>query len=151
MSKMSTPVTPPTNKFKISTPWAIILVFLTLIAGLTGCPAYSVWYSGMHGRAELNRATYNRQIAVQEAIAKEEAAGHYQGADTTRAHGIARSNIIIGQSLTDKYLHWYFIDKLDMSKSSTVYIPTEASLPILEAGRLQQEKDSLVASKKYSD
>lgn len=133
---------------KISTTWIIILSFLTLAAGLTGCPAYSVWYSGMHGRAELNRATYNRQVQVQEAIAKEEAAAHLQGADTTRAHGVARANQIIGQSLNNNeaYLRWLWVDALE-HQQNVIYVATEAGLPITEAGRLGVKKDSSIRVK----
>lgn len=58
-------------------------------------------------------------------------------ADTIRAHGIARSNQIIGQSLTDAYLHWFWIDNIDKS-NNVIYVPTEANLPIMEANRFNK-------------
>ncbi len=60
-------------------------------------------------------------------------------ADTLRAHGVARSNQIIGASLKDnaEYLYWLWIDNIDKS-GSVIYVPTEANLPILEANRFKQ-------------
>ncbi len=145
---MSTPAQPVIKKFKVSTPWTIVLVFLAITAALTGCPAYTVWYSGMHGRAELNRATYNRQVKVQEAIAEEDAAGHLQGKDTIRAHGIARSNEIIGQSLekNEAYLRWLWIDEINKN-NNVMYVATELGMPIQEAGRRSVKIDSIVRAK----
>lgn len=133
---------------KISTPLAITLVCLSLAACLTGCPAYQVFYAGIHGRAELNRATYNRQIIVQEAQAKEDAALRLASADTIRAHGIARSNEIIGQSLNknEAYLRWLWIDEINKN-NNVMYVATELGMPLQEAGKRGQVhvKDSLVA------
>jgi hypothetical protein len=56
---------------------------------------------------------------------------------------VAQANKIIGDSLKDNeaYLRYLWIQNLENSKDRTiVYVPTEANLPILEAGRLQQEK-----------
>ena len=62
------------------------------------------------------------------------------GADTTRAHGIARSQEIIGAKLTPEYLEWFFIDNMEKNQNATFYIPTEAGIPILEAGRSSRTK-----------
>lgn len=142
-------------KKPISTPWIIVLVFLTLTAGMIGCPTYYVFYAGMKGRSELNRATYNRMILVQESKAKEEASWHLGASDTVRAHCIARSNEIIGQSLNhnESYLRWLWIDELS-KQQNVIYVATESGMPILEAGRLgqiQSKKDSLGTGKKHSD
>lgn len=144
---------------KMNQPKKIALIALASIAScsilLAGCPIYQVFYAGMHGRAELNRATYNRQVVVQEAEAKEQAAIHLYSADTIRAHGVARANQIIGQSLNNNeaYLRWLWVDALE-HQQNVIYVATEAGLPITEAGRLgqfQSKKDTLVASKKHSD
>lgn len=109
---------------------AIIFLFLW------GCPNYKVYQQRLLGKAELERATYNRKVAEQEAVAKKSAAKDLAAADTIRAHGVARSNQIIGQSLktNHEYLHWLWIEQLE--KANVVYVPTEANLPIIEAGRL---------------
>jgi len=117
--------------------WSTLLsVFLIciVVAAMYGCPKYRVWQQGLEGQAELKRAEQNRQITIQEAMAKKESATSLAQADTIRAHGIARSNQIIGQSLTPPYLHWFWIDNIDKS-NNVIYVPTEANLPILEATR----------------
>jgi hypothetical protein len=50
---------------------------------------------------------------------------------------VAKANQIIGQSLKDNeaYLRYLWIDKVDSTKGQIIYVPTEAGLPILEAGR----------------
>lgn len=110
-----------------------IIVLLTIL--MIGCPAYGVYTASQHGKAQLAKATYSRQIAVAEAKAKMESAELLAQADTIRAHGIARSNQIIGSSLSDQYLHWFWINELQTTKDKVIYIPTEAGMPILEAGK----------------
>ncbi len=116
---------------------------LVLIGGLTtlfmwGCPQYSVYSARKEGEAVLAHAQSSREVAVAEAKAKMESAALLAQADTIRAHGIARSNAIIGKSLTDPYLHWFWIDNIDKS-NNVIYVPTEANMPIMEAGRRPTE------------
>lgn len=104
-----------------------------------GCPQYGVWEQKLAGEAELNRATYNRQIAVQEANAKLEAAKSLAQADIVRAEGAAKANVILGNSLkgNEDYLRYLWIQNLENTKNgpTVIYVPTEAGLPILEAGK----------------
>jgi len=107
----------------------IIALLLCVIAALMiGCPSYNVYQQKKQGEAILAHAQSSREVAVAEAKAKMESAALLAQADTIRAHGIARSNQIIGQSLTDAYLHWFWIDNIDKS-NNVLYIPTEAGLP----------------------
>lgn len=99
-----------------------------------GCPKYNVYRQQKEGEALLAHAQSSREVAVAEAKAKMESASLLAQADTIRAHGIARSSQIIGQSLTPSYLHWFWIDNIDKS-NNVIYVPTEANLPIMEAGR----------------
>lgn len=113
----------------------ILLVLFIIVAGMIGCPTYRVYQQKKAGEAKLAEAQSSRQIAIAEANARKESASMLAQADTIRAHGIARSNQIIGQSLTPAYLHWFWIDNIDKS-NNVIYVPTEANLPIMEAGRL---------------
>lgn len=113
---------------------AILLLGLVVL-GLWGCPQYSVYSSRKEGEALLAHSVAAKEVAVNEAKAKMESAVMLAQADTLRAHGIARSNEIIGQSLTPSYLHWFWIDNIDKS-NNVIYVPTEANLPIMEASRL---------------
>lgn len=55
--------------------------------------------------------------------------------EVARAEGIAKSNQIIAGSLSDSYLKYQWIQGLQKNDLQVVYIPTEASLPIMEASR----------------
>lgn len=102
-----------------------------------GCPYYNVWQQNLAGKAALARATQDRQISVQEALAKKEAAINLADAEVERAKGVAKANQIIGDSLrnNEEYLRYLWIDGLQQNKSQVIYVPTEANLPILEAGK----------------
>lgn len=102
-----------------------------------GCPRYNVWEQGLVGQASLARATQDRQIAIQEATAKKEAATMLADAEVERAKGVAAANKIIGDSLhnNEDYLRYLFVNGLENTKNQVIYVPTEANLPILEATR----------------
>lgn len=112
-------------------------ILVLVVCGLAGCPAYNVYSARKEGEAILAHAQSSREVAVAEAKAKMEAALLLAQADTIRAHGVARSNEIIGQSLknNEAYLHWLWIDNIEKNPNAVIYVPTEANLPILEAGR----------------
>ena len=115
-----------------------VLLIVLVLGGMWGCPQYEVYTQRQTGMAELAKAEQNRQIAVAQAKAKFEAANYEAEADTVRAHGVARANQILGQSLTgeagQQYLHYLWIEALK-TDGHVIYVPTEASLPILEAGK----------------
>ena len=120
----------------------IVLIFLGLIAAiLVAWPNYNVWRREMSGKAELSEATWNRQIAVEEAQASLDAAGLLRDAEVVRAKGVSDSILIIGDSLqnNESYLRYLWIQSLHDSYGEVIYIATEAGLPILEASRLMPE------------
>lgn len=103
-------------------------------------PQYNVWSSRLHGEAELAHAEFSKQVAVQTAKAKLEAASLEAQTDVVRAEGIAKANKIVADSLggPEGYLRWKYIEMLNDTAghgTATIYIPTEAGLPILEANR----------------
>jgi regulator of protease activity HflC (stomatin/prohibitin superfamily) len=107
---------------------------------MVGCPTYKVYSARKEGEAILAHAQSSREVAVAEAKAKMESASLLAQADTIRAHGVARSNQIIGQSLKNnkEYLQWLWIDQIE--KANVIYVATEANMPILEANRLKDIK-----------
>lgn len=119
--------------------FAGVIVVLAIIIGiLVAWPNYNVWRREMSGKAELQEATWNRQIAVEEAPAELESASLLKDAEVVRAGGVAEAIEIIGDSLQDNesYLRYLWIQSLHDSYGEVIYVPTEANLPILEAGRL---------------
>ncbi|MET4695299.1 hypothetical protein [Endozoicomonas lisbonensis] len=127
------------------TKWGVVLrdfsvgFIVLILASMAGCPSYRVWQQGLAGQAELKRAEQNRQIAIQEAEAKKEAASLLAAAEVERAKGVAEANRIIGESLreNESYLRYLWITEVAQNETgkTTVYIPTEANIPILEAGK----------------
>ncbi len=55
--------------------------------------------------------------------------------EIARAEGVAKSNLIIAESISDKYLRYRWIEGLSRNQAQVIYIPTEANVPIMEAGR----------------
>ena len=117
----------------------IVGVVIFIIILLFAFPMYSVWQQNKAGEAELARAEQNRQIAIQEAKAKEESAKSLANAEIIRAEGVAKANKIIGDSLNNNsaYIHWLWIEALKESKNQIIYIPTEAGIPVTESNRFQ--------------
>lgn len=114
------------------------MFLLILVAfGMYGCPQYSVYEQRLTGEAELARADFNRQVAVREAQARKDSAQLLAEAEVIRAGGVAQANKIIGDSLkgNEAYLRYLWVDKLDGSKQTIVYVPTEVGMPLMEAGK----------------
>ena len=127
-------------------PWVALTVVILIIligGGMYGCPRYDVYQSGLAGQAELARAEQNRQIKVNEAKALKDSAQYKADAEIIRARGVAQANTIIGDSLkgNEAYLRYLYIDMLNETGGDgreTIYIATEAGMPILEANRLNK-------------
>jgi len=118
------------------------LGFTLLIAvalSMWGCPRYGVYEQRLAGEAELAQANYSKQVAVQEAQAKLQSSKLLAEADVERAKGAAQANVILGNSLkgNEDYLKYLWIQNLEAGKTApqVIYVPTEAGLPILEAGK----------------
>jgi regulator of protease activity HflC (stomatin/prohibitin superfamily) len=112
------------------------LLIGVLCLGLFGCPSYNVYSQQMEGRAKLAEAQSSRQVAVLEAHAKMESAKSLAEAEVIRATGAAQANHILQNSLggPDGYLQYLKIQAMEQNRN-LVYVPTEAQLPITEAGR----------------
>lgn len=120
---------------------ALVVVAVMVVAALLwGVPRWNVYRRELAGKAQLREAEWNRRIAVEEANAKKDAAEALAEAEVARARGIAQANEIIGHSLRDNeaYLRYLWIMGLQDGSSEVIYVPTEAQLPILEAGRAMQ-------------
>lgn len=136
------------------------LLIIAFIASLFWLwPKYKVYKKEMDGIASLKEAEWSKQILIEEAKAREQAAlmqakarvtlAQAEGeakvvqakaeglADIERAKAAAEANRIIGESLkgNDEYLRYIWIKGLQDGHGERIYIPTEAGLPILEAGK----------------
>jgi regulator of protease activity HflC (stomatin/prohibitin superfamily) len=110
---------------------------LLIMLGMWGCPQYSVYEQRLTGEAELARAEYSRRTAVVEAQAKLDAAKLLNQAEVARAEGLSAATNVVSKSFggTDAYLRYLWIQSMEHDKSTVIYVPTEAGLPILEAGK----------------
>jgi endonuclease/exonuclease/phosphatase (EEP) superfamily protein YafD len=129
----------------------LILLFIALvllIVALWAWPKYRVYSEELAGEARLKEAEWSKQILIDEAKAQQQASllqaqakvtlAKAQGqAEVERAKATAEANRIIGESLkgNEAYLRYLWIEGLKDGKGERIYIPTEAGLPILEAGK----------------
>lgn len=110
----------------------IVVVAIAIILGLMfGLPQYTVWQQEMAGKARLAEATQSRQILIEQARAEKEAA--VLQADAIKIMGEAAQKY-------PEYRKQEFIgafgEALKAGKiSQIIYVPTEANIPIMEAGK----------------
>lgn len=122
---------------RIFTTIALFLTAPTIGLMLWGCPKYNVYRERLAGQAQLANAEASRKVQIEDAIAKKESAKSLADAEIERARGVAEANRIIGESLknNESYLRYLWIQGLHDKDNNTIYVPTEAGLPILEAGK----------------
>jgi regulator of protease activity HflC (stomatin/prohibitin superfamily) len=126
---------------------ALIIGVVVIGAGaLIGLPTYNVYSKQMAGKAAYEQAVQDRRIRVLEAQAALDSAELTARAEIARARGTNEANRIMAESLggPDNYLRWAYIDMLKetagKSGRETIYIPTEAGMPVLEAGRVSRRQ-----------
>lgn len=124
-----------------------IVVVLAILVGLfLGFPLYNVYSKQMAGRASYEEAVQNRRIRVLEAQAALDAAKLTAQAEVERARGADQANRIMAEGLggPEAYLRWSYINMLQETAGQqgrqTIYVPTEAGMPILEAGRIAGQR-----------
>lgn len=148
-------VTRPTNEDKIMKDiFAVLMMVLVVIGALWGMSwgyqYYKVFSAEQSGKAQYAQAEQNRRIAILEAeaynesatsqaLAKIKIAEAEATAEVARARGVAEANTIIGDSLrgNTEYLHYLYVSGLAGHENQVIYVPTEAGLPLLEAGHRQ--------------
>lgn len=112
------------------------IIIVALAAGFfIGYPEYKVWKMDKAGQAQLAEAEWTKRIAIEEAKADLESAKLEKEAMVIRAQGTAEANKIVSGSLDPLYIDYLVANRLVDSNTQVVYIPTEGSLPIIEAGR----------------
>lgn len=119
----------------------IIVAALGLIGlWMWGGPKYNVWRQEMRGKAQFAEAEQNRRIKIEEAKANLEAEKLNAQAEIERAKGAAEAIAIENGSLTPTYIQYLWVRQQNANvNNKIIYIPTEAGLPVLEAGRMRNE------------
>lgn len=119
----------------------VVILSLLVIGGIMwGGPKYNVWRQEMRGKAELAEAEQNRKVRIAEAEANLAAEELNAQAEVARARGAAEAISIENGSLTPTYIQYLWVRQQNASTNNKIiYIPTEAGLPVLEAGRMRNE------------
>lgn len=119
------------------------LIILVIIAAIMfGYPRYKVWQQEMDGKAEFAKAEQNRKIKIEEAKANLEAEKLNAQAEIERAKGAAEAIRIENGSITPAYIQYLWVRQQNANTNNKIiYIPTEAGLPVLEAGRTAKEEN----------
>lgn len=126
------------------------LVAIPTLWGLVGYPRWKVWAAHQDGLADLAAAKNEQQIQIAQAQSRLDAAELNKKAAVIEAEAVALQIEAIGKQLTehDLYLKWQWIKMMEDSHKetgdapTTIYIPTEANIPILEASRLRKQSVS---------
>jgi hypothetical protein len=122
------------NKSTKITIWTIIGLLALTVALMSVIPVYRVWSQEMAGKAQFAEAEQNRRIKVEEAKANLEAEKLNAQAEIERAKGAAEAIKIENGQLTTTYIQYLWVrQQANNQIQKIVYIPTEASMPILEA------------------
>lgn len=136
---------------------AILSLGVLVISWMYFYPKYRIYKQDLRGQAELREAQWTKKVQVEQAKSALEAAEYdkataikraegtnakaieeakgFAEAESIRARGVAEANATIGDSLkgNEAYLRYLFIQGLHDGSSETIYVPTEANLPILES------------------
>lgn len=120
--------------------YTIVGFAIIIAAWLIGMPQYRLYSQDLRGQANLRQQEWEKKIKIEEAKAQKESAVLYAEAEVARAEGAKKANEIIQQSLggPEGYLRYLYIQSLTETENAggrVIYVPTEAGLPILEAGQ----------------
>ena len=115
--------------------FSIILFIVLVVAWMAVMPIYTVWSQKKKGEADLAQAKSEQNIQVTKAQSRLDAADLNKRAAIIEAEAVSEQIKTIGDTLTehDLYLRWQWIKMMEERDGNTIYVPTEANLPILEA------------------
>ena len=116
---------------------AVIIGVGLIVLMMWGLPKYRIYRLDFKGQSTLREAEWTKKVLIEDARARRDAATLLAAAEVERAKGVAQANKIIGESLkqNESYLRYLWIQGLHDGSSEIIYVPTEANLPILEAGK----------------
>ena len=110
---------------------ATIAFFGVVVGLMVGIPMWKVWQQGLSGEAALQRAKQEKLIMIETAQAEAQSAKH-----------LAEAISIVGKASKDfpEYRSQQFIAAFSEAVQNEaftqiIYVPTEANIPITEAGK----------------
>jgi len=113
---------------------SIVSIIVLIVLSMWLLPKYRIYRQDLAGQANLRQQEWEKKILIEGAKAKRDSAVLEAEAEVERAKGVSEANRIIAGSLqgNESYLRYLWIDKI-ADNPNVIYVPTEASLPILEA------------------
>lgn len=121
--------------------WFIVVGLIILLIAVWFIwfyPLWNVWASKKSGEAALQEAYREQKIQIAKAEARKQSAVLNKESAIIEAEAVSEQVSKIGKELTnhDLYLKWQWIKMMEEKPNgSVIYVPTEAGLPILEAGK----------------
>jgi hypothetical protein len=122
----------PLVKLVVSAAAAIAVFILVLMVVM---PLYGVYRKEQKGKAALAEARSSKQVQLEEAKANLESEKLNALAEIERAKGAAEAIKLEGGGLTAEYIQYLWVRQQGKMDAQTIYVPTEAGLPVLEAGK----------------
>jgi len=116
----------------------VVVGIIGLVTIMFKLPTFTRYQVLLNAQNELAAQNYLKQVAIATAEAKNESAKFEAEAEITRAKGVAQAIQIIGDSLkgNESYLKYLWINNMgNNTGKDVIYVPTEANLPIIEAGK----------------
>jgi hypothetical protein len=117
---------------------AVMIFFAVCFGVYAVSKKIGVWGKEQAGRAALAEAGFSKQVQVEQAKANLEAERLNAEAEIVRAEGAAKAITAEAGGITENYIRYLWVRQQEnLNDKTVIYIPTEAGLPILEAGRNQ--------------
>jgi len=122
--------------YVISIAVGVILLVFVALGGIWAWNMIKVYSAEQSGRARLVEAESSKRIQIEEAKANLEAQKLNSQAEVERAKGAAEAIKIEGGELSENYIRYLWVQQQgSLNDKTVIYIPTEAGLPLLEAGK----------------
>ena len=110
---------------------SLVFVLGLLLSFFLGWPYYKVWKQEMNGKAALAEARQSKMIQVEQARAELDSA--QLRADAIKTIGIASQKY--PEYRTQEFIGAFGEALREGNINQIVYVPTEANIPVLEAGK----------------
>jgi hypothetical protein len=114
---------------------ALVFTLLIIWAWKYATPKYNLYRAETEKRAVIAEQRAQSEAAEFAAISEVTQAQARADAEVIRATGLAEAQAIISETLTEDYIRYLYIQAIEGNPNQIIYIPTEAGLPVLEAGR----------------
>lgn len=115
---------------------ALAMVVGLIVGGIWVFNSIRVWTAETGGKAKLAEARYSKQVKFEEAKANLESQKLNAKAEVERAKGAAQAiKLERGTFTNEDYIKYLYVRDMDKLDTKFIYVPTEAGIPILDAGR----------------